>query len=233
MKNFRPAAYPLMTVDPFFSVWSCADNLYDDCTRSWTELPNPILAGIIVNGRFYSMVATDVNFGRNRKKIRQTNVNISPLSTEYIFENEFAKVKLTFTTPLLLDRIDIEVELPSISYNDLTDAAAPAETSREVRARVMRARAFAALHTQGEKGVFCNAQLDAAGIRKYCKTDEIGGAVLRKAYDRMGLSARGYDRIMRVARTIADLAQSELICAEHIAEAIQLRSLDRKYWGEG
>ena len=107
MKNFRPAAYPLMTVDPFFSVWSCADNLYDDCTRSWTELPNPILAGIIVNGRFYSMVATDVNFGRNRKKIRQTNVNISPLSTEYIFENEFAKVKLTFTTPLLLDRIDI------------------------------------------------------------------------------------------------------------------------------
>ena len=130
-------------------------------------------------------------------------------------------------------RIDIEVELPSISYDDLTDAAAPAETSREVRARVMRARAFAALRMQGEKGVFCNAQLDAAGIRKYCKTDEIGGAVLRKAYDRMGLSARGYDRIMRVARTIADLAQSELICAEHIAEAIQLRSLDRKYWGEG
>ena len=133
----------------------------------------------------------------------------------------------------LLDRIDIEVELPSISYDDLTDTAAPAETSREVRARVMRARAFAALRMQGERGIFCNAQLDAAGIRKYCKTDEIGGVVLRKAYDRMGLSARGYDRIMRVARTIADLAQSELICAEHIAEAIQLRSLDRKYWGEG
>lgn len=106
-RKFRPAAYPLITVDPFFSVWSCADNLYDDCTRSWTELPNPILAGIIVNGRFYSMVAADVNFGDNKNKINQTDVNVSPLSTQYVFENEFARVKLTFTTPLLLDRIDI------------------------------------------------------------------------------------------------------------------------------
>lgn len=106
-RKFRPAAYPLITVDPFFSVWSCADNLYDDCTRSWTELPNPILAGIIANGRFYSMVAADVNFGDNKNKINQTDVNVSPLSTQYVFENEFARVKLTFTTPLLLDRIDI------------------------------------------------------------------------------------------------------------------------------
>ena len=79
--------------------------------------------------------------------------------------------------------------------------------------------------------VFCNAQLDASGIQTFCKTDEQAAALLRAAYDRMGLSARGYDRILRVARTIADLDRSEIIRAPHIAEAIQFRSLDRKYWG--
>ena len=79
--------------------------------------------------------------------------------------------------------------------------------------------------------VFCNAQLDAAGVHEFCTLDDAAAALLRSAYDRMGLSARGYDRILRVARTIADLDSSALICAPHIAEAIQLRSLDRKYWG--
>lgn len=130
----------------------------------------------------------------------------------------------------LLDRIDIEVELPSISYDELADSKPTGETSAEIRARVVKARALAAARMAGEKGIFCNAQLDAAGIRKYCVADEAAMAVLRAAYDRMGLSARGYDRVMRLARTIADLAESEIIRAEHIAEAIQLRSLDRKYW---
>jgi magnesium chelatase family protein len=79
--------------------------------------------------------------------------------------------------------------------------------------------------------VFCNAQLDARGIQRYCILDADASALLAAAYDRMGVSARAYDRILRVARTIADLDASETIRAPHVAEAIQLRSLDRKYWG--
>ncbi|MBQ8345078.1 MAG: YifB family Mg chelatase-like AAA ATPase [Clostridia bacterium] len=132
----------------------------------------------------------------------------------------------------MLDRIDIQIELPSLSYDDLSSEAVPAETSAVVRERVTKARQFAMERIQAEDrgGIFCNAQLDAAGIRKYCRADEAAGALLRAAYDRMGMSARGYDRIMRVARTIADLDGSEIIRAPHIAEAIQYRSLDKKYW---
>ncbi|MBR6727575.1 MAG: YifB family Mg chelatase-like AAA ATPase, partial [Clostridia bacterium] len=130
----------------------------------------------------------------------------------------------------LLDRIDIEVELPSLSYDELSARESNTESSATVRARVMAARKLAAERMAGESGVFCNAQLDAAGIRKYCVADDAAMAILRGAYDRLGLSARGYDRIMRVARTVADLEGSELIRGPHIAEAIQLRSLDRKYW---
>ncbi len=132
----------------------------------------------------------------------------------------------------LLDRIDIEVELPSLSYDELSSNETPGETSAAVRARVVAARAFAAARMQNEPGIFCNAQLDAAGIRKYCMADPAATGLLRGAFDRLGMSARGYDRIMRVARTIADLAGSELIRAPHIAEAIQLRSLDKKYWNQ-
>lgn len=134
----------------------------------------------------------------------------------------------------MLDRIDIQIELPSLAYEELA-AREPdaAETSADVRERVCRARAFAAARMSEEDSarIFCNAQLDAASIRRYCIATQAAGALLRTAYASLGLSARGYDRIMRVARTVADLDGSELIEDRHIAEAIQLRSLDKKYWG--
>ena len=132
----------------------------------------------------------------------------------------------------MLDRIDIQIELPSLSYSEISASDENAERSETIRARVCEARAFAQNRMRDSKTeIFCNAQLDAAGIHKYCILDDEASALLRTAYDRMGLSARGYDRILRVARTVADLAKSDLIRAPHVAEAIQLRSLDRKYWG--
>ena len=131
----------------------------------------------------------------------------------------------------MLDRMDIQIELPSLSYDEISAPDATAERSEVIRERVTRARAFAAKRMSGNDRIFCNAQLDAAGIHKYCTTDADASTLLHDAYDSMGLSARGYDRILRVARTIADLEESELIRAHHVAEAIQLRSLDRKYWG--
>ena len=132
----------------------------------------------------------------------------------------------------LLDRIDIQMELPSLTYEEISSNTAVGETSAEVRERVVRAREFAA-NRMKNAGLApkSNSSLDSAGIRMFCRTDASASALLKSAYDELGLSARGYDRILRVARTIADLDNSDLICAQHIAEAIQLRSLDKKYWG--
>ncbi len=130
----------------------------------------------------------------------------------------------------MLDRMDIQIELPSLSYDEISAEDPHAETSATIRKRVTAAREFAMTRMSGQDRVFCNAQLDAAGIHAFCVPDAEAAALLKAAYDRMGLSARGYDRILRVARTIADLDASEVIRAPHIAEAIQLRSLDRKYW---
>ncbi len=130
----------------------------------------------------------------------------------------------------MLDRIDIQIELPSLSYAELADNSGSAERSEVIRERVIAAREFAKKRMKGDDYIN-NASLDSAGIRKYCKADDDAMELLHMAYDSMGLSARGYDRIMRVARTIADLDRSETIGAAHIAEAIQFRSLDRKYWG--
>ena len=132
----------------------------------------------------------------------------------------------------MLDRIDIQIELPSLSYVEISSTGEGGERSEVVRARVSAARAFA--NERMERAGYrpkANANLESAEIREFCPLDESAKLILQSAYDNLGLSARGYDRVLRVARTIADLDKSDVIAANHIAEAIQLRSLDKKYWG--
>ncbi len=127
----------------------------------------------------------------------------------------------------MLDRMDIQIELPSLSFDDLSHPDSHAETSAVIRERVTKARAYASERMGKDSGIYCNAQLSESAIQKFCAVDDEASGLLRTAYDKMGLSARGYGRILRVARTIADLDESEVIRSRHIAEAIQLRTLDR------
>jgi len=128
----------------------------------------------------------------------------------------------------LLDRIDIQIEVPAISFKEMTSSA-PAESSAEVRRRVNKAREIASERYK-EYGILSNAAIPASLVKKYCEYTASAGQLLMQAFQKLHLSARGYDRILRVARTIADLAGSEKIEELHIAEAVQLRSLDRKYF---
>lgn len=132
----------------------------------------------------------------------------------------------------LLDRIDIEIELPSVSYDEISGKTEPGESSAKIRERVNRARAFAdkRLESGGDKRGTLNANMTVDLLHKYCIPNEEASELMRQAFDSLGLSARGHDRVLRVARTIADLDESPEIRAEHIAEAIMYRSLDRKYW---
>ncbi len=129
----------------------------------------------------------------------------------------------------LLDRIDIHVEVPPVDYDDLTTKSQE-EKSEDIRKRVNAARAIQTKRYEGTS-INCNANLDASMFEKVCVIDDRANVLLKSAFDRLGLTARAYDRILKVARTIADLDNSEVIKASHITEAIQFRSLDRKYWG--
>ena len=135
----------------------------------------------------------------------------------------------------LLDRIDIQIEVPSLTYSELSKNENKEETSSEIRKRVNNARKFAQNRFSNDKTdngikISCNAQMESRHIRKYCELDDSCKTLMEKAYNSLGLSARGHDRILRLARTIADLDNSESIKPKHIAEAIQLRSLDKKYF---
>jgi magnesium chelatase family protein len=129
----------------------------------------------------------------------------------------------------LLDRIDIHIEVVPVKYDKLSDSA-KVEKSVVVRERVIKAREIQAKRFAAITGIYCNAQMSSSMQRKYCQLDEAGGRLLKTAMDLRGLSARAYDRILKVARTIADLAESENITVEHISEAINYRNLDREGW---
>ena len=105
--KFRPAAVPLITVDPFFSIWSCNDALYASPTEHWTGRPCPIVAGVFIDNTFHSVSGFDIDGKLFKRRIYQRSVEITPTSSIYKFENEWVKLELTFTTPLLLDRLDI------------------------------------------------------------------------------------------------------------------------------
>ena len=119
-----------------------------------------------------------------------------------------------------------------MSYDEISGATAEGEKSEAIRARVNAARSFAnkRLSSQGDNEGMLNAKLPPEMIRRHCKLTKEASELMKTAFDALGFSARGHDRVLRVARTIADLDASELINEEHIAEAIQYRSLDRKYW---
>ncbi|MEI6595076.1 MAG: YifB family Mg chelatase-like AAA ATPase [Bacteroidota bacterium] len=130
----------------------------------------------------------------------------------------------------LLDRIDIHIEVTPVNFDQLADTR-KSESSEHIRERVMRAREIQETRFTENEGIYCNAQMSSTTVRKVCEISTAGQNLLKTAMNKLQLSARAYDRILKVARTIADLSASEEIKTEHLAEAIQYRSLDRESWG--
>lgn len=140
--------------------------------------------------------------------------------------NEIAKYQSKISGPLL-DRIDLMVEMPAVGYEDLQNST-PGESSAEIKKRVVKAHEIQ-LKRYKKEGIFFNAQLNAAQVEKYCPLGEAEQKLLKAAFSSMDLSARAYHKILKVARTAADLDGSEEITVRHLAEVLQYRSLDRKY----
>jgi magnesium chelatase family protein len=134
----------------------------------------------------------------------------------------------------LLDRIDIQCDIQPVPYSTLKETT-PSESSATIRERVIQARTlqqqrFAEYNKTAKTPIHCNAQMTPKLVRTYCALDAAGDKLLAYSMDKLGLSARAYDRILKVARTIADLAGSENICSTHLMEAISYRNLDRSDW---
>jgi magnesium chelatase family protein len=130
----------------------------------------------------------------------------------------------------LLDRIDIHIEVPAVKFKDLASSST-GEKSEEIRKRVVKAREIQNKRFDNTKFIYCNADMGTKELRKFCKIDASSEELLKMAMTRLGLSARAYDRIIKVSRTIADLEGVNNILPQHISEAIQYRSLDRELWG--
>jgi magnesium chelatase family protein len=130
----------------------------------------------------------------------------------------------------LLDRIDIHIEVTPVSFDELSNRKQSNENSKVVRERVLKARDFQKSRFENTEGIYSNAMMPSNMVMELCVINSIGQTLLKTAMQRLNLSARAYDRILKVSRTIADLAQSEEIKVEHLAEAIQYRSLDRENW---
>ncbi len=129
----------------------------------------------------------------------------------------------------LLDRIDIHIEVPPVDYDELSGKTSQGEPSVKIKERVNKARAIQHRRFEGT-AITCNARITSGLLHKVCVMSEEAQDVLKKAFDKLRLSARAYDRVLKVARTIADLDGSEIIEAQHVLEAVQYRTLDKKYW---
>ncbi len=129
----------------------------------------------------------------------------------------------------LLDRIDLHVEVTPVKFEEMTSTR-KSESSRDIRERVIKGRERQKIRFESNPEVFCNAMMPSHQVKQVCQISEAGKTLLKTAMECLGLSARAYDRILKVARTIADIAESEEIRVEHLAEAIQYRSLDREGW---
>ncbi|MEM1217044.1 MAG: YifB family Mg chelatase-like AAA ATPase, partial [Bacteroidota bacterium] len=132
----------------------------------------------------------------------------------------------------LLDRIDLHVEVTPVSFEELSSNERPSITSTDIRERVVEARERQVARFQDLNNIYANAQMPSRMVREVCQIDKAGSVLIKKAMERLQLSARAYDRILKVARTVADLSGSENIKIEHLAEAIHFRSLDREGWME-
>jgi magnesium chelatase family protein len=130
----------------------------------------------------------------------------------------------------LLDRIDLHVEVTPVAFHELSSQQST-EPSESIRNRVIKARAVQTERFKNKAGLYANAQMGASDLKKICQLNETSQHLLKQAMEKLNLSARAYDRIIKVSRTIADLDESESIKTEHIAEAIQYRNLDREGWG--
>lgn len=131
----------------------------------------------------------------------------------------------------LLDRIDLHIEVTPVPFSELAERKTTSESSEKIRERVIKARELQSKRYESIDNMYCNAQMNVKQLREYCSLNTAGQNLLKTAMEKLDLSARAYDRILKVSRTIADLGGSEEIQGEHIAEAIQYRSLDRENWG--